>query len=65
MLKNKCCTTLANDATDSSLKRVKITGIVTSHIPVIHSPIKRCPNDMIITTTQYSRGHFQNPTQSA
>ena len=43
MLKNKCNMTIARDVTESSLKILKITGIVTSRIPVMHLGIKRCP----------------------
>ena len=43
MLKNKCNKTIACDVTESSLKIVKITGIVMSRIPVMHLGVKRCP----------------------
>ena len=44
MLKIKWYMTITRDVTESSLKKVKITGIVTSLIPVIHLCNKRCPN---------------------
>ena len=43
MNENKWNTALAHDVTESLLKTVKITGIMTSLIPDMHSPIKRCP----------------------
>jgi len=43
MLENKCNTTIARDVTESRQKIMKITGIVTSRIPVTHLCIKRCP----------------------
>mgnify|MGYP006183085757 CR=1 FL=1 len=51
MLKNKCNTTIARDVTESSLKKLKITGIVTSRIPVMHLPyILDYKNPRIIRT---------------
>ena len=46
MLKNKCNKTIACDVTESSLKIVKITGIVMSRIPVMHLGVKRCPKGL-------------------